>query len=485
MGGHTTTTSMIVLIFGLLFGVALTSGFSLSFPVTTPALAAAAARRQRRASQQQPRTPSATRYYRRGSRTASLWVLPPATAAAAERRFYDYDGITCSYEYQRIRCNPASESLIHQKKKNADTRSGTADSAAATAKSKTFLLIHPVGIGMGNWFWDKFRDEAVAAAAASTGQQQQQDDDDEVIFLYAINLIGCGRSRQSGTVDDDYFLARTTITTNDNEADQDQMILPWTRQCAYFVDEIILQQKDTNDSDSTTIQTAAAASSSSSTEITVISHGGLAPIALQLATLRPHAIANIVLASPPTLQQLQQRLSVTEAMRNWDQLRKLPDVCFTMLLESKWAIRFFSNLFLFDRKCDNVWRHNAQAECDRSVRAPVRYFNAGLCEVPGVLVGWNTTTTTTIADATVTSSTPPPRPRILVVRGDGDRRIDGDDFGAVTTNTKTAATTATTSTPRQQVTIVVVPNANKVVPWEAPGAFLAAVQSFLRQGGTE
>jgi pimeloyl-ACP methyl ester carboxylesterase len=478
MGGYTTSSSMIILILSLLFGVALTSGFSLSSPVTRPtiALAAATTTKQRGASQQQPpRTPSATN--RRGSRMASLWVLPPATATAAaggERRFYDYDGITCSYEYQRIRGG-----VLHQKKNNADTRSGTAASPTNN-KSKTFLLIHPVGIGMGNWFWDKFRDEAVAAAAAaaSTGQeQQQQDNDDEEngeTFLYAINLIGCGRSRQSGTVDDDYFLARTTTTTttNDEEADQ-HSILPWTRQCAFFVDEIILQQQVTNDGDSTIIQTAAtaAASSSSSTEITVISQGGLAPIALQLAMLRPHTIANIVLASPPTLQQLQKRLSGKEAMRNWDQLRKLPDICFTMLLESKWAIRFFSNLFLFDQNCDTVWRHNAQAECDRSVRAPVRYFNAGLCEVPGVLVGWNTSTTL--------STTPPPR--ILVVRGDGDRRINGDGFGAVT-NTKTAAATPT---PRQQVTIVVVPNANKVVPWEAPGAFLAAVQSFLRQGGTE
>jgi pimeloyl-ACP methyl ester carboxylesterase len=334
-----------------------------------------------------------------------------------QRRFYDYDGVTCSYEYL---CNSATT----KKKKK---------------KKKVLLLIHPVGIGMANWFWDKFLEEIIVATTTDN------DDYDWIDDVYAINLIGCGRSRQSGVVDDEYFLARTSDVLDKKKkrptAQQEppMMLLPWTRQCAYFVDEIILKPDD--DSTSTT------------TEITVISQGGLAPVALQLAaSLRP-MIANVILASPPTLQELRTSLSIDEAVRNWDWLRQLPDWAFRNLLETKGAIQFFSNLFLFDRPCDRVWIDQARTECDRSVRAAVRYFNAGMCEVPSVDI-----VVAGGVGANMTTTTPPPR-RVLVVRGAKDRRIEKDDF------TKT----------------IVIPNANKVVPWEAPGAFLAAVQSFLQQ----
>jgi pimeloyl-ACP methyl ester carboxylesterase len=395
--------------------------------------------RRRRTIWTQPVSPSPPRSSRgwrrpRGGSSSTLCrgvVRDGATAsssnidATTERRFYDFDGVTCSYEYL---CNSATTTTKKKQK-------------------KVLLLIHPVGIGMANWFWDKFLEEIRMAATAST---TDNNDDDVIDDVYAINLIGCGRSRQSGVVDDEYFLARTSdLGKKKNrptaaEQPPHMQLLPWTRQCAYFCDEIIKASDD--DCTSTT-----------STEITVISQGGLAPVGLQLAASRP--IVNVILASPPTLQELRTSLNVDEAVRNWDWLRNLPDWAFRNLLETKGAIQFFSNLFLFDRPCDRFWIDRARTECDPSVRAAVRYFNAGMCDVPSVnVVGGG-------GGANMTSAPP----RVLVVRGAGDRRMEKDDFAVIETNTR-------------RVTITVIPNANKVVPWEAPGAFLAAVRSFLQRG---
>jgi pimeloyl-ACP methyl ester carboxylesterase len=436
MGVHTTTHRIIIISVLLLFQVVdiIAAGGFLSshgggsirsscriFSPSSLDLVAGTIRTRRRTWTLVSPTPRSSRWPRGVSSTFCRATASSSNSmvggATTQRRFYDYDGVTCSYEYL---CS--------------------ATTTTKNKKKKVLLLIHPVGIGMANWFWDKFLEERRMVATTTDDYDYDWIDD-----VYAINLIGCGRSRQSGVVDDEYFLARTSDVLDKKKkrptAQQEppMMLLPWTRQCAYFVDEIILKPDD--DSTSTT------------TEITVISQGGLAPVALQLAaSLRP-MIANVILASPPTLQELRTSLSIDEAVRNWDWLRQLPDWAFRNLLETKGAIQFFSNLFLFDRPCDRVWIDQARTECDRSVRAAVRYFNAGMCEVPSVDI-----VVAGGVGANMTTTTPPPR-RVLVVRGAKDRRIEKDDF------TKT----------------IVIPNANKVVPWEAPGAFLAAVQSFLQQ----
>lgn len=48
-------------------------------------------------------------------------------------------------------------------------------------------------------------------------------------------------------------------------------------------------------------------------------------------------------------------------------------------MESRWAIEFFSNQFLFSRPCDSTWLDNAEKELGQETRPPVQAFNAGFC----------------------------------------------------------------------------------------------------------
>ena len=50
------------------------------------------------------------------------------------------------------------------------------------------------------------------------------------------------------------------------------------------------------------------------------------------------------------------------------------------LLENRGAIKFFSDLFLFEDKCDEAWLEAACAGCGTAVRPPVIAFNAGMLQ---------------------------------------------------------------------------------------------------------
>lgn len=301
---------------------------------------------------------------------------------SATREFYEYDGMKCSYEYQ-----PAASSNTARK--------------TSGSPSVKVLLIHPVGIGLCNWFWDKvFRLHSERSLN---------------LDMYAINLVGCGQSRQNEIVDNAYFLQLDAKGES-----------PWLLQCEYFLEKVM----NSNDGDSM-----------------IVSQGGLAPIAIQLAARNSKAISSVILASPPTPQQLQDVLDPTEAQTNWRKLRNLPSVAFS-LLETATAIRFFSNLFLFQSACDDTWLQNALHECDRSVRPAVCYFNAGMCEVPSLKA---------IMDDMSSM-------KMLVLRGDGDRRRD---------------TFRSDMTPDCKLSMV--DNATNVIPWEAPNAFVDLLESFSSQ----
>jgi hypothetical protein len=49
------------------------------------------------------------------------------------------------------------------------------------------------------------------------------------------------------------------------------------------------------------------------------------------------------------------------------------------LLETRWAVQFFSNLFLFADPCDDTWLDRALHEACVEARPPVAVFNSGFC----------------------------------------------------------------------------------------------------------
>jgi pimeloyl-ACP methyl ester carboxylesterase len=69
-----------------------------------------------------------------------------------------------------------------------------------------------------------------------------------------------------------------------------------------------------------------------------------------------------------------------ELERNYNFLRSpvLGNLAFN-LLESRWALEFFCNLFLFADKCDDLWIDRVLEEACKAARPPVQAFNSGFC----------------------------------------------------------------------------------------------------------
>jgi pimeloyl-ACP methyl ester carboxylesterase len=203
-------------------------------------------------------------------------------------------------------------------------------------KASPLLLIHPVGIGLSSWFWEPLLEEWIGPA------------------VYAPNLIGCGVSEGSHAWD----------------PDERGLSFPlgWVQGCEALMK--MATQKASLSSFKNNIQ-----------QWTIVSQGGLAPAGVMLAARNPDFVSKLVLASPPTWKDMTTPIPESELARNYNFLKSpvLGKLAFN-ILESREAIGFFSNLFLFSEPCDSAWLDNAVRELGAKTRPPVMAFNAGFCQ---------------------------------------------------------------------------------------------------------
>ena len=115
------------------------------------------------------------------------------------------------------------------------------------------------------------------------------------------------------------------------------------------------------------------------------------------------------------------------------------------ILESRKAIEFFSNQFLFSNKCDDLWLNKTENEFGIDSRAPVQVFNAGFCM------------NRSLEEELMTLQQP-----TLIVEGKDDTRTPRDEYIQNMNNCQTT----------------VLPGKN-VIPWEYPKEF---AQLILRRG---
>ena len=234
-------------------------------------------------------------------------------------KVYHHDGWTLTYKHK--------EALLK--------------TSASSSTLPTLFLIHPVGIGLSNWFWDRIFD-------LWQGE------------IYAPNLIGCG----CNDISDD------NISGDAWDPEKRGLFFPldWVKGCETLLYTIVDK------------------------ECIVVTQGGLAPIGVLLAHRDSQRISqqfsdgatgsyvkNLILASPPIWKDMITPVPESELEKNYNLLKSpiLGSLVFT-ILETKWAIDFFSNLFLFYEKCDEEWLLKALNECAKNVRPPVMAFNAGL-----------------------------------------------------------------------------------------------------------
>ena len=174
--------------------------------------------------------------------------------------------------------------------------------------------MHPVGIGLSSWFFERF-------VRAWSGP------------VYVPDLIGCG--------DSDAW-----------DPDEQGLFVPldWVRMLEQLWREAIGRP------------------------MVVVSQGGLAPVAVRLATRETEqwqggrAVRGLVLASPPEYDVLSAGLDEAEVMLNYERLSwalgadsGLNAVLYRLLC-ARFFIRLFSDLFLFAADADNAFLDNCVRE---------------------------------------------------------------------------------------------------------------------------
>ena len=191
------------------------------------------------------------------------------------------------------------------------------------SKHPPLLLIHPVGIGLSSWFWEPFMESWSYSD------------------IFCPDLIGCG------------------LIGDKWDPNERGLFFPldWVRQCETLIHDILNSQP-----------------------CVVMTQGGLAPVGILLAKRNPSSVKQLILCSPPTWNELTKALGQTELKRNYDLLRSEYGELAFSFLEQKWAIKFFSDLFLFEGEADSIWIELAFAECTAANRSAVAVFNAGLLQ---------------------------------------------------------------------------------------------------------
>lgn len=238
------------------------------------------------------------------------------------------------------------------------------------------LLVHPVGIGLSSWFWEPFMEAW-----------------DDGPALYAPNLIGCGVSEGGDAWDPDVrglFIPLDWVKccealmndVDNNERIGDDSVKGKRNQRQRRQDTRQQQLSQSVLSPTVFFKKLIARSpiESGPKVWTVVTQGGLAPIGVLLASRNPTRVGNLIMASPPTWQDMTTAVPEVELTRNYNFLRSplWGNLAFR-LLESRSAIEFFSNRFLFSNPCDTRWLEKAENEFSVQTRPPVQVFNAGFC----------------------------------------------------------------------------------------------------------
>jgi len=303
---------------------------------------------------------------------------------------YEYDGWTLSYKHKEWDPN---YSIEHKE------------------IPPSLLLIHPVGIGLSNWFWDRVFD-------LWEGE------------VYAPNLIGCARDGLGDTWDPKtrgLFLP-----------------LDWARSCETLIREEIIEKNIEKEQK----------------RCIVVTQGGLAPVGVVLAhrdaAQKIDNIQGLVLTSPPTWKDMIGFVPQDELEKNYKFLSSpiLGDLAFR-ILEMRGAIQFFSDLFLFQDKCDEEWLNKAtfdstdnNAVTSKLLRPPVMSFNAGMLNARSFM------------QEMIEISQP-----TLILSGEGDKRAK-DRIGYAQEMKKCTLESLTGC---------------NVVPWENPSGVCEAILSFSKR----
>lgn len=270
--------------------------------------------------------------------------------------------------------------------------------------------------------------------------------------IYAPNLIGCGLEDGNDAWDPD---TRGLSVP-----------LGWVKAVEALIQEKVLapsptsrsiDTKDVKDADGGGILNRlmmgkSLKSNSKPPSCTVVVQGGSAPIGVLLASRNPSVISHLVLTSPPTWEDMTTATPEEELTKNYNFYRSFWGKLAFAVLESRWAVRLFSNLFLFLEECDDLWVDLSTSEEATTVEArpPVAIFNSGFLQHRSY-------------EEELCQINPPYD--TLIISGSGDKRAEKRiEYGSE----------------MKRCTLTTLRGTN-VLPWEAPNKVCEAIQSFRQE----
>lgn len=205
-------------------------------------------------------------------------------------KHYQWQGYTCTYDRIAPSGEPSGPSL---------------------------LLIHPIGVGLSRWFWERF-----ITAWYATGQGN---------VIYNPDLLGCG----------DGDLPRIAYHPED-----------WGRQLQYFVSEVIKEP------------------------VVIVAQGALFPVALSCANLFPDRVKAIALSGPPAWRLMTTPTRPSQQNLAWNLFDTPLGVAFYQYARSRKFLASFSKRQLFgnpadidDNWLDRLQEHSKKAATRHAVFA--------------------------------------------------------------------------------------------------------------------
>ena len=268
------------------------------------------------------------------------------------------------------------------------------------------VLVHPVGIGCSSWIWTKMAEEWKGGA------------------IYAPNLIGCGLEDGNDAWDPDTRGLSVPLA--------------WVKAVEALIQERVLAPP------------APSTSTDTKNGCTVVVQGGSAPIGVLLASRNPSVVSHLVLTSPPTWEDMTTATPEEELAKNYNFYRSFRGKLAFGVLESRWAVRLFSNLFLFLEECDELWVDLSTSEEATTVEArpPVAIFNSGFLQHRSY-------------EEELGELEQP----VLIISGSGDKRAEKrKKYGSEMKRCSLKTLRGT-----------------NVLPWEAPNVVCEAIQLFCQE----
>ena len=256
------------------------------------------------------------------SPTIKIWPpsLPsPSTSALfGIVKPYEHQGYKCSYRYRPPAIPPES------------------DPTDPVQQAPPIVLLHPIGIGLSSWYYKQFINYWNGPNA-----------------LYAPDLLGCGLENGN-----DVWNPGAEVPAR---ADQSTTLA--------YVEAIETLIRD---------KVLPSTSASPAQTCVLVSQGGMAPVAIELAQRNPQIISHLILVTPPTWKEITQPLPLEHRFKKYKAYTSPVSYTFYDALESPLGFKAYMRRY-FKRRLDDQFVSFAteRGRVTKEARGTVASFNSG------------------------------------------------------------------------------------------------------------